>query len=122
MEPVVNLGPHPGTLEWWHIIVSISASIVGLGLVIFGKGFTAWSNKLSEMSERFDNRLSHMEKTFNERQDDLEKKMVLHESRIHDLHIQVERRVTFIEASLVNTAARRNRWIADRSEPDEEDA
>ena len=122
MEPLVDLGPHPGTLEWWHIIVSISASIVGLGLVIFGKGFTSWSNRLNEMSERFDRRRTHMEKTFNDRQDELEKKMLTHENRIHDLHIQVERRVTFIEASLVSSAAQRGRRLAERiADIEEED-
>lgn len=90
----------PGSLEWWHIVLGIAATIIGLGLSIFGRGFTAWSNRLSEMSDRFDRRLSNMEDASEKRWAAVEHKMEQHNSRIHDLHIQVERRVTFIEAKV----------------------
>ena len=90
----------PGSLEWWHVVVGIASTVIGLGLAVFGRGFAAWSTRLNEMSDRFDRRLSNMEEASEKRWGDVERKMELHNSRIHDLHIQVERRVTYIEAKI----------------------
>lgn len=94
------MNPLPGSLEWWHVVVGLASTLIGIGLSVFGQGFKAWSSRLNEMSERFDNRLASMEEASQKRWNDVERKMEHHDRRIHDLHIQVERRVTFIEARL----------------------
>jgi len=88
------------TFEWWHGVVTVSATLIGLGLTVFGRGFSAWSNRLNEMSDRFDRRLREMDAASEKRWSEVYTKMDSHEKRIHDLHINVERRVTFIEAKL----------------------
>jgi len=43
-------------LEAWHIVISISSALVGIGLTVFGKGFSAWSGRLDNFSHRVDKR------------------------------------------------------------------
>jgi len=87
-------------LEAWHIVISISSALVGIGLTVFGKGFTAWSGRLDNFAERVDRRLGEMDDSSKRRWLEVEKKMTAHEDRLHALHVQVEKRVTFLEAKL----------------------
>jgi len=87
-------------LEVWHLVVSISASIVGIGLAIFGRGFTSWSNRLKDMGKDFHDRLVHMEEKQDRRWDEVERKMERHEKRMDELHVTTERRITYIEAQM----------------------
>jgi hypothetical protein len=80
----------PGTLEWWHIVLgfaSLAVTALSYGLSMFGKGFRAWSERLEDLSERLDRRLT-----------DIEDRMRHHERGMTELHVNVERRVTWLEA------------------------
>jgi hypothetical protein len=81
-------------IEVWHLVLGV----VGIGLSVLGWGFAAWSRRLNDMSERLDKRLTNIESASDRRWAEIERKMDRHETRIHDLHVQVERRVTMLEA------------------------
>jgi len=76
-------------LEWWHLVIGISSTLIGIGLSIFGHGFKSWSNRLADMSERIDRRLL-----------DIEDRIKHHDDRFHQLHVSVESRVSWIEAKI----------------------
>jgi hypothetical protein len=90
----------PYSLEWWHIILSIGTLAIGLGLKAFAGGFRAWADKLESFKNSIEARMEHMEKEFANRMATMESKFTQHESRVHNLTIHVERRVTWLEASL----------------------
>jgi hypothetical protein len=77
----------PGTLEWWHVVVSLCSGVLALGFTIFGRGFKSWSDRLAELSDRLDRRLT-----------DIEDRMRHHEKGMTELHVSVERRVSWLEA------------------------
>jgi hypothetical protein len=88
-------------LEGWKIALGVVGLCVSVALTFVGWGLTAWSKRLDTMADRIDKRLSHMEEAGERRWSDIERKMDRHETRIHDLHVQVERRVTMLEARFV---------------------
>jgi len=85
-------------LEAWQVIVSISSTLVGLGLTILGMAFHSWSKKLEGLSVRVDTRLSSMEEASHNRWKEVEAKMQRHDNRFHKLHIRMERRLSYMEA------------------------
>ena len=83
-------------LEAWHLVLGL----VGIGLSLLAWGFAAWSGAVKDMGSRLEQRLTRMEANSEQRWSDIAARMESHEGRIHDLHIQVERRVTYIEAKI----------------------
>ena len=82
-------------LEIWHLVVAMSSLFIGTGMAIFGSGFRAWSDRLDQMSARIEGRLKH-----------IEEKMVDFEHRFHQLHVDIESRVSWIEAKIANRRLR----------------
>jgi hypothetical protein len=88
-------------LESWKIAIGVIGVGISVALTVVGWGLASWSKRLSEMGNQIDSRLSRMEEAGDRRWGDIERKMDRHETRIHDLHVQVERRVTMLEARFV---------------------
>lgn len=85
-------------LQAWHIAIGL----VGIGLSILGWALTDISKRFQEMGTRLDARMRSMDEHSERRWADVERKMDKHEMRIHDLHIQVERRVTSLETRVAD--------------------
>lgn len=90
----------PGTLEWWHVIVSILGIVLTFSMRAFGNAFKQWADKLEAFQATINSRLGHMEQEFATRMTHMESKFNNHEERVHKLTLHVERRVTWIEARL----------------------
>jgi len=87
-------------LEAWHIVISISSALVGIGLTVFGKGFSAWSGRLDNFSHRVDKRLDEMHHASESRWQEVKREMKEHEDKIHSLHVDTVRKVSYLEAKL----------------------
>lgn len=94
------MNPLPGSLQWWHLIIGMAGTITGVGLAVFGRGFAAWSARLKEMAAQFDKRLQLMDSASEHRWNEVRTRMAETDRKIHDLHVQVERRVSYIEARM----------------------
>jgi hypothetical protein len=88
-------------LESWKIAIGVVGLGISVALTVVGWGLASWSKRLEGMGEKIDSRLCRMEEAGERRWTDIERKMDRHETRIHDLHVQVERRVTMLEARFV---------------------
>lgn len=100
-------GVLPWSIEWWHLIISITVIVGGLilkallsAIRAFATGFAAWAEKLDELRKAMDDRLSHMERDFAVRMSGMEAKFIHHQGEVHNLTIRVERRVTWLEAHM----------------------
>lgn len=76
---------------------AIALGLVGMGLTVVGWGLTAWSKRMESLSITVDRRMEAMENASDKRWNEVSNKMDRHDARIHELHIQVERRVTSLE-------------------------
>jgi signal transduction histidine kinase len=93
----------PGSLEWWHIILSILLLVITLALravKVFGDSFARWADKLDAFQASINARLTAMEQDFAMRMTDMQVKFQLNEDRVHNLTLRVERRVTRLEERL----------------------
>ena len=88
-------------LESWKLALGVIGVGISIALTVVGWGLASWSKRLSAMGDQIDRRLSRMEEVAERRWAEIEHKMDRHETRIHDLHVQVERRVTMLEARFV---------------------
>ena len=91
-------------LESWKLALGVIGVGISIALTVVGWGLASWSKRLSTMGDQIDNRLSRMEEAADRRWTEIERKMDRSETRIHDLHVQVERRVTMLEARFVAAA------------------
>lgn len=90
----------PGSLQWWHLLLTMAAIVLTFGMKAFSGAFREWAEKLDVFQHAINNRLTHMEHDLVSRMSSMEKKLDRHEERVHDLTIRVERRVTWIEAKI----------------------
>jgi len=90
----------PGSLQWWHIVVSIFAVIFTIATNSFGKAFRQWADKLDNFTVLVNSRLDKMENEVANRLMHLEERYAQNEKRYHELAVQWERRVTWVEARM----------------------
>lgn len=90
----------PGTLQWWHIIVSIFALVFTMTTSSFSKAFARWADKLEHMSTSLNARLDKMENDAKYRLDRLDASFAETERKLHILIVEWERRITWIEAMM----------------------
>lgn len=93
------------SVETWHIIagaLALLVSIVGgtftLALKHFGSAFKHWGDKFDSFQLGVNKRLDHMEANFSNRLKCMEERSRVAEDSYHALTLQVERRVTWLEA------------------------
>lgn len=93
---------------------AVAIGLVGIGLSIVGWGLTAWSKRLESLGNMVDLRMQAMENASERRWNEVAHKMDKHDARIHELHIQVERRVTSLETR-VTSILEREAWRGEKS-------
>ena len=122
-------------IETWQVLlgvlgllVSATSVVFTLALKYFGTAFKHWGNKFDSFQLGVNKRLDHMETNFATRLKGIEEKYNHNERKYHALTLHVERRVTWIEATLNNAPIsgesplmHRRRWYENLEEGGEDE-
>jgi hypothetical protein len=92
----------PFSLEWWHVVIGIFGVVSALLVRGLTAGFRGWSKTLTEFKDAMHQEVAALRKDHEVRMNHLERRFDIHDERQRQFTIDVERRVTWVEAQVVS--------------------